>query len=166
MENNMIRKYLTTAITLLLLSAIGFAQNLPDAPNVAESTFPSAKTNTFAGSTPTVSRDYAAAAKKPWIDLNVADATYWDSTLALVGSTVVNVEITARCSKEHTCLTWIANTPSRGQLYAYTLPVDGALSYLAYKLKGKGKTGLWMLPQMTFTAANLFSAGRSYGRIQ
>lgn len=161
----MIHKYLIAVIALLLLSEIGFAQNLPDAPGVSVGSFPSGQSeNTFGPSTPSKSRDYAVAAKKPLIDLNVADSVYWDSTFALVGSTVVNVEMTARCSEEHTCLTWITNTPSRGRLYAYTLPVDAALSYLAYKLKGK--THLWAMPQMTFTAANLFSAGRSYGRIQ
>jgi hypothetical protein len=161
----MIPKHIIAVVILLLLSELAFAQNLPDAPSAAVGSFPSGQGgSTFGPSTSSKSGDYAVAAKKPLIDLNIADSAYWDSTFALVGSTVVNVEMTARCSEQHTCLTWITNTPSRGRLYAYTLPVDVALSYLAYKLKGK--THLWALPQMTFTAANLFSAGRSYGRLQ
>jgi hypothetical protein len=157
-------KYFVVVIALLLQSGIGLAQDLPEAPSVTMG-FPSSQV----GSTSAVSRpsnfgEVAIAAKRPWIDMKIADSTYWASTFALVGSTIVNVEMTARCSEQGTCLTQIAPSSSRVKLYAYTLPTDVALSYLAYRLKGK--TRLWALPQMIFTAANLFSAGRSYGRIQ
>jgi hypothetical protein len=110
----------------------------------------------------------APAARRPWIDPYVADFAYWDSTFALVGTTVLNVEMTARCSERGTCLTWIASGSAAGsthlRLYAYTLPADAAFSYLAYRLKPKHKW--WMVPNALVTAANLFSAGRSYGRLQ
>ncbi len=141
--------------------------HVPDAPKVTVGTFPSAE--------PWVKSEWVrskksgevpVAAEAPPIDPHVADASYWAATTALATTTVANVELTARCQEEGTCLTWInpGKGSDRGRLYAYTIPSNFALDYLAYKLKGK--TRLWILPQMAFTAANLFSAGRSYGRIE
>jgi hypothetical protein len=164
MKRIMSHKYATLVIALLVLSEIGQAQNLPDAPSVTVGSFPSVQVGTLAVISPSQSGGAAVSGKWPWIDMNVADTTYWNSTFALVGSTVLNVEMTARCSQQGTCLTYIAPHASRARLYAYTLPTDAALSYLAYRLKPK--THLWALPQLMFTGANLFSAGRSYARIQ
>lgn len=158
-EQHMSYKFITLLIMPVLLIGMGGAQALPDAPSVALGAFP--PSNATAMSTSYVT---PSAGRKPLVDPAVADGSYWGSTFALVSSTIVNVEITARCSEEHTCLTWIANGPSRIDLYAYTLPTDAALSYLSYKLKSK--TRFWMLPDALFTAANLFSAGRSYDRLQ
>ncbi len=149
-------------ILFLLLRGSGSAQNFPDAPSATTGAFPSA--GEANEEVHRVSQSGAPpSARKPWIDPTVADATYWGTTFGLVGATIVNVEMTARCSEQHTCLTEIAPGSSRVRLYAYTLPTDAALSYLTYKLKSK--TRLWMLPDALFTAANVFSAGRSYGRI-
>jgi hypothetical protein len=109
-----------------------------------------------------------AAAKGPLINPEIADDPYLGYMSAMWGSTILNVEMTARCSARGTCLTWIASGSAsgstRGKLYAYTLPTDAALTYLTYKLKAK--TRWWVLPPVLVTAANLFSAGRSYGRLQ
>ena len=160
-------KLILVVMMLLPFSAIGFAQDLPDAPGVVVGSF-SPGPSPSARSSSSVSAQTPPAAKGPFIDPQVADATYWDYTAALVGSTVLNVEMTARCSERGTCLTWIASGSAGGstrlRLYAYTLPADAALSFLAYKLKGR--TRLWILPDALATAANLFSAGRSYGRLQ
>lgn len=153
-------KFITILIAPVLLIGMGVAQDLPDAPSVARNSFPSAA----AGITSTTTVETPAAARGPLVDLTIADSSYWGATFGLVSTTIVNVELTARCSERHTCLTWIANGPSRIELYAYTLPTDVALSYLTYKLKRK--TRLWILPDALFTAANLFSAGRSYDRLQ
>ena len=140
---------------------------VPDAPGVTVGTFPAVE--------PWIKSEWASskksgaapvAAKAPRIDPQVADSSYWAATASLAGTTVANVELTARCEEEGTCLTWInpGKGSDRGRLYAYTVPSNFALDYLAYKLKGK--TRFWIVPQMAFTAANLFSAGRSYGRIE
>lgn len=147
-------------LALLLLTGIAIGQTVPDAPSATVGAFPSvavANTSSSMVATP-------PAARKPWIDLTVADSAYWNYTYALVGSTIVNVEMTARCSEQHKCLTQIADGASRGDLYAYTLSTDAALSYLTYKLKTK--TRFWAMPDALFIAANLFSAGRSYDRLQ
>jgi hypothetical protein len=106
------------------------------------------------------------AAKAPLIDPQVADSSYWAATGALATTTILNVELTARCAQQGTCLTWISGGTgaSHAQLYAYTVPTNIALDYLGYKLKQRSR--FWMVPQMIFTSANLFSAGRSYGRLQ
>lgn len=142
---------------LFLFSGIGHTQQLPDAPSVAVGAFPSPELKPE----PAVSRGMIAA-KAPLID--VSDPAYWTASAALLGSTIINVEFTARCAQEHTCLTSIAPDASRARLYAYTLSTDAALSFLSYKLRGKSRW--WMLPQVIFTSANLFSAGRSYGRLR
>jgi hypothetical protein len=144
---------------LFVLSGMGLAQNLPDAPSVNVGTFPSARSTVshVMPSTP-------IAATKPLIDPTVADATYWASTSALFATTFVNVELTTRCSEEHTCLTWIAPGSTRQTLYAYTLPTDVLVSFLSYKLKRRVRW--WMVPQVVLTSGNIFSAGRSYGRIR
>jgi len=156
------RKIALIVILFLLLRGSGSAQNFPDAPSATTGTFLSAG-EANAGVHRVSQSGAPPSATKPWIDPTVADATYWGTTVGLAGSTIVNVEMTARCSEQHTCLTEIAPGSSRVRLYAYTLPTDAALSYLTYKLKSK--TRLWMLPDALFTAANVFSAGRSYGRI-
>jgi len=155
-------KALIVAAVCLLLSGFGIAQNLPDAPSVSVGSFPSVE---FL-SRPVMQGGGGAAfaATDGYAESRTLDAAYWESTTALLGTTVANVELTARCSEQRTCLTEIAPGSARAQLYAYTLPTDVAVSYLAYRLKGK--TRLWRLPQMVLTAANVFSAGRSYGRIQ
>jgi hypothetical protein len=166
MENNMPRKHSTVIIALLLLTAFGVAQELPDAPGVTVGVFPpNGLANRSNVSKSSILRGAPPAGKGPWIDPTIADANYWHSTAALFGSTIINVEMTARCSEEHTCLTQISPGSARAKLYLYTLPADVGLSYLAYRLKGRG-SHWWSVPQVVFTAANLFSAGRSYGRVQ
>jgi hypothetical protein len=156
-------------LTALLLShAAALSQNLPDAPSVTANSSPAPQGDSMARAEKHWGSSAAPAARRPWIDPYVADFAYWDSTFALVGTTVLNVEMTARCSERGTCLTWIASGSAAGsthlRLYAYTLPADAAFSYLAYRLKPKHKW--WMVPNALVTAANLFSAGRSYGRLQ
>jgi hypothetical protein len=161
---------LSIIIALFLLSGIALAQDdLPDAPSVAVGSFP-ASVNGGMGARPTPSTSMQpVAAKGPWIDPQVADGAYWGYSSALLGSTILNVEMTARCSERGTCLTWIFNGSSAGaarlRLYAYTLPTDAAISYLAYTLKRKNKKW-WAVPSALLTAANLFSAGRSYSRLE
>jgi hypothetical protein len=163
------RTYLLVMIALLMTAGVGLAQdqNLPDAPGVAVGSFPSAPTwSKSALATTTRAGGVPVDARAPWIDPRIADSAYWSATAALGGSTIANVELTVRCEAAGTCLTWLngVKQSDRGRLYAYTLPSNVALDYLAYKMKGK--TRFWILPQMAFTVANVFSAGRSYGRLQ
>jgi hypothetical protein len=161
---------LSIIVALFILSGIALAQDLPDAPSVAVGSFPIAA-NGNAAAVPSSSSTYVAppAAKGPWIDPQVADGAYWSYSSALLGSTILNVEMTARCSQRGSCLTWILDGASAGsarlQLYAYTLPTDAAVSYLAYVLKRRNSKW-WVVPPALFTAANFFSAGRSYSRLQ
>jgi hypothetical protein len=157
-------KYIPALLTLLLFGAAVAAQELPDAPSVAVGSFPAAASMNVASSSSASTSGALPAAKKPWIDPTVADAPYWGATFALVSTTIVNVEMTARCSEQHLCLTYFASGASRLDLYAYTLPVDAAVSYLTYKMKKKNR--LWILPDALISAANLFSAGRSYDRLE
>jgi hypothetical protein len=159
----MIRPYLSSFMLLLVLGGLGTAQDLPDAPSatVASSQKRQNKHH-FEGAAP--------AGRRPWLashillmDSTTANSTYWASTLTLFGTTIVNVETTSRCAAERTCLTMIDPGATRGQMYLYTMPTDIAISYLTYKLKGK--THWWWVPQAAVSGANLFSAGRSYGRI-
>lgn len=166
MERRISRRSYAPVIALFLLTAFGVAQDLPDSPGVTVGVFTS---NRVAASSttnrPSLSGGAAPAGKGPWIDFRIADISYWNSTAALVGTTIANVELTSRCAEQRTCLTEIAPNTTRGRLYLYTLPTDLALSYISYRLKGRGVHG-WWLPQVMFAGANLFSAGRSYGRIK
>jgi hypothetical protein len=157
--NNRLRRstFAVIATSILFVSQLGLAQQLPDAPSFTLGLFPSMKSENQR-SIP------AAAVRAPFIDGHAADLSYWSSTAALFATTIVNVELTARCSREHTCMTSIDPGVGRGQMYAYTLPTDFLVSYLAYRLKPK--TRLWIVPQIALTGGNLFSAGRSYGRIR
>lgn len=167
-KTNVSHKHFLLPLILLTSFGVSLAQNLPDAPSVAVSTFPAATGSSLSGPNSSSYQGAAPSAKAPFIDLQIADSAYWDYTAALTGSTILNVEMTARCSERGTCLTWIAAGSAEGstrlRLYAYTLPADAAISWLTYKLKRK--TRLWILPPALVTAANLFSAGRSYGRLQ
>jgi hypothetical protein len=149
-------------IIALLLCGVATAQNFPDAPGVSSSTSTSA-TGSQATFENASQSGAPAAARKPWIDPKTADLNYWGATSALLGTTVLNVELTARCANQHTCLTFIASSSTERDLYLYTLPTDAALSYLTYKLKAKKRW--WILPDAIVSAANIFSAGRSYGRL-
>jgi hypothetical protein len=151
-------RYISVAFMLFMLSGLAAPQNLPDSPGVTVGLFPSAALAAGVVTMP------PPAALGPWINPTVADAPYWSSTAALFATTLANVELTTRCSEQHTCLTQIAPGSTRLTLYAYTLPTDLLVSYLSYKLKGK--THFWIVPQVLLTGANLFSAGRSYGRIR
>jgi hypothetical protein len=146
-------------IAFLLLSGLAFAQDLPDAPSAAAGNFAPAKFE----SRP-VMTGASAAAIAPRINPDVLDAAYWTTTSALVSTTVVNVELTTRCAEQRTCLTSIAPGSTRVKLYAYTLPTDALLSYATYKLKAR--TRWWPLSDLIFTAANVFNAGRSFGRAE
>jgi hypothetical protein len=161
-RNNKLRRgaFGVIATAVLFVSQFGFAQDLPDSPSVTMGLFPSIES-----ANKTNKRNIPApAGRGPFIDGDVADLSYWSSTAALFATTIVNVEMTARCSREHTCMTAIDSGIGRGRMYAYTLPTDFLVSYLAYRLKPK--THLWIVPQIALTGGNLFSAGRSYGRIR
>jgi hypothetical protein len=161
----MSERHLSVLITLLLLGGLSVAQSLPDAPGISDT--PAITVGSFPPAQQVghpFNHGAIAAAEGPLIEPTVADAHYWASTLALVGTTIANVELTARCSERHTCLTEISPGSTRATLYAYTLPTDLILSCVSYKLKKT--TRWWMVPQLVFTGANLFSAGRSYGRLQ
>jgi hypothetical protein len=166
MEKRMFLKLYALVIALFLLTTVGVAQDLPDSPGVTVGVFTS---NQVAASSTknrqSLSGGAVPAGKGPWIDFRIADVDYWNSTAALVGTTIANVELTSRCAEQRTCLAEIAPDATRGRLYLYTLPTDLALSYLSYRLKARGFHG-WWLPEVMFTGANLFSAGRSYGRIR
>ena len=154
-----LRNAITTIVLLSSLSRFGLAQSPPDAPSAQVDVAPSTSFQTsYRNDGP------AAPARRPWLDPMTADSTYWATTGGLFSTTFVNVEMTARCAEQHTCLTGIATGSSRLKLYAYTLPADIALSYLTYKLKPTKRW--WAVPDLIFTAANLFSAGRSYDRIR
>jgi hypothetical protein len=157
--NNKLRRrtFGVIATAVLFVSQVGFAQQLPDAPSFTMGLFPSIKSANKSGIP-------APAGRAPFIDGRVADLSYWSSTAALFATTIVNVELTARCSRERSCMTEIDPGVGRGRMYAYTLPTDFLISYLAYRLKPK--THLWIVPQIALTGGNLFSAGRSYGRIR
>jgi hypothetical protein len=156
-------------IAVLTLSSVGaFSQEVPNAPSTASS-FPQAEVIPATLGNGRRASEPPVAAKGPWIDPYVADDAYWSYTFALLGSTILNVEMTARCSERGTCLTWFAagaaSGSTRAELYTFTLPTDAAISYFAYRLKSR-KSRWWVLAPALATAANLFSAGRSYGRIQ
>jgi hypothetical protein len=161
-ESRMRRQLLCT-ITLLLWGGIATAQILPDAPSVATGAFPSPAIESGQTVVNASKPGAVPAARGPWIDPKVADLNYWGATSALLGTTILNVDLTARCASQRTCLTWLASDSTKRDLYLYTLPTDAALSYLTYKLKAKRRW--WILPDAVFTAANIFSAGRSYGRL-
>jgi hypothetical protein len=146
-------------IAFLLLSGLAVAQDLPDAPSATAGDFSSA-----AFLNRPVMTGASVAATAPRINPNILDAAYWTSTSALVGTTITNVELTTRCAEKHTCLTSIAPGSTRLKLYAYTLPTDALLSYATYELKAR--THWWPVPDLVFTAANIFSAGRSFGRVE
>lgn len=132
------------------------AQGLPDAPHISRAS-PQRDTRRFHREIP------PTAARQPWFDTREIDSSYWASTTALIGATVLNVELTAHCSEQGTCLHVIGNK-SRATLYAYTLPVDVIVSLVSLHFKSNNKA--WYLPQALLTGASMFSAGRSYGRLR
>jgi hypothetical protein len=75
---------------------------------------------------------------------------------ALLGSTIANVEMIARC-RPSSCQAVPDAIRSRGALYGIGIPVTLGVSYISYRLKRNG-TKLWILPVALFTAGNIVYA--------
>jgi hypothetical protein len=72
---------------------------------------------------------------------------------ALLGSTIANAEIIARC-RPSSCQSVPDAIRSRGALYGIGIPASLGISYISYRLK-RGGTKLWILPVALLTAGNI-----------
>jgi hypothetical protein len=85
-----------------------------------------------------------------------AGATFLAANGALLGSTIANVEMIARC-RPSSCQSVPDAIRSRGALYGIGIPSSLAVSYVSYRLKRSG-TKVWILPVVAFTAGNIVYA--------
>jgi hypothetical protein len=78
---------------------------------------------------------------------------------ALLGSTIANAEIIARC-RPTACQAIPGAIRSRGALYGIGIPASLGISYLSYRIKRAGSR-LWIVPVAVFTAGNVSYAGHA-----
>jgi len=122
--------------------------SLPDAPSEIAERQPSEQP-------PPSTRKSTEASPRPPIKTSF-DRTFLVANGFLLGSTIANVELIARCQPS-ACQAVPGAIRSRGALYGIGIPASIGISYLSYRLKRAG-TRLWIAPVALFTAGNLVYA--------
>ncbi len=84
-----------------------------------------------------------------------ADQNFWLWTSVAVGLTVADIELTHHCIHKGACREANPLVPltSRAKLYGLQFGITAANSYLAYRLKRKGRKR-WWLPLFSLSAAH------------
>ena len=141
------------------------SEALPDAPSATTSDASNAGSSTPSPVVKNESRYGAppAAVGGPLgVDRSVADRHYFLFTGAMVGSSIVNAELTVRCLNKHASCNDVPRAlQSRAALYGIGIPADLAISYLTYYMKRK-HSHIWYAPSALVTGANVFVGVRAY----
>jgi hypothetical protein len=128
----------------------------PDAPSASPTPSPAVKNQSHYGAPP------AAVGGPLGVDRTVADRNYLLFTGAMLGSSVMNAELTVRCLDKHAACNDVPQAlKSRAALYGIGIPADLAISYLTYYMKKK-HSRIWYTPSALVTGANVFLGVRAY----
>jgi len=84
----------------------------------------------------------------------VKDKQFMLVNSVMFGSSMVNVELTARCINSGACTAVPGPLRSRGALYGLGLPIDLGVTVLGYHLKRSGHRW-WFVPAAAVTAGNV-----------
>lgn len=145
---------------VLLLAAVAFAAETPNAPSATRVNAPrnSAALNTSAASAFDFKEwTIASAAIVP--NKKVADKKFLALTGIATALTVADFEMTQHCMRNRTCVESDPLVPtSRAGMYASSAPVNAALYYWSYRMKAKGKR-LWWLPTAAAIASHAAGVG-------
>lgn len=136
--------------------ALSAAKPEVEAPLVttAESSLPDAPSAVAARQAPEAS---SPPPKAPLAPANRAmDPMFLVANGVLLGSTIANIELIARCQPT-SCQAVPDAIRSRGALYGIGIPASLGISYISYRLKRSG-TKFWILPVALFTAGNIVYA--------
>jgi len=85
--------------------------------------------------------------------------TFWIANSVMMGSSLVNAELIARCPASR-CLSVPDAIRSRAALYGIAVPASAAITYIAYRLKKSGNKW-WYLPVAAVTGANVVYAAHA-----
>lgn len=99
----------------------------------------------------TVERPAAQAPKAP-ANTKTVDSAFLIANGFLLGSTIANAEMIARC-RPSACQSVPDAIRQRGQLYAIGISASLGVTYISYRLKKSG-TGMWILPVALFGIGN------------
>ena len=101
-----------------------------------------------------------------------ADQEFIGWVAAAAGATILDVESTAHTMGRpgaHEANSWIYGShPTRARLYGTNVPIDIALSYLAYRAKAHGcvrRCGIWRLPLAVMAVVHVSAATANLVRI-
>src|SRR5690242_11867732 len=145
---------------VLLLAAVAFAADLPDAPSAtrANTLRNSAALNTSPASAFDMS-EFVTARPALSPDKKVVDKKFLALTGIATALTVMDFEMTQHCLGNRTCVESDPLMPtSRAGMYASSVPVNAALYYWSYRWKKQGKR-LWWVPTAAAIASHAIGVG-------
>jgi len=127
--------------------------SLPDAPSACTEDASAAPPESAPPVSPGSSRGPAPAGRGGWSEFHAADARLWGMTGLLGASSIANVELSLRCTWQHSCAYVPVPLRRRAALYGIGLPTDAGLSYVTLRMKAS-RWRFWWLPDALATAAN------------
>jgi len=139
--------------------------DLPDAPSASAAAGPAMQPEPGPPVSPGSSRPPTPAARGRWSELHAADAKLWGMTGLLGSSSIANVELSLRCTWQHSCAYVPVPLRRRAALYGIGLPTDGGLSYLTLRMKAS-RSRFWWVPDALATAANAYVGVHAAHRLQ
>lgn len=86
------------------------------------------------------------------LNTKTVDSAFLIANAFLLGSTIANAEMIARC-RPSSCQSVPDAIRQRGQLYAIGISASLGVTYISYRLKKSG-TGMWILPVALFSIGN------------
>ena len=136
-------------------SAVQLRDNLPDAPSaVAQNAAQQEPTTAVAVPVEQSTRTPVRAPANTTVG-----PTFLIANGLLLGSTIANAEMIARC-RPTACQAVPDAIRSRGALYGIGIPSSLAASYISYRLK-RGGTRMWIVPVVVLTAGNIVYAAHA-----
>jgi len=129
--------------------------SLPDPPSASAEGAPAVPPELAPPVSPGSSRGPAPAGRGGWSEWPAADAKLWGMTGLLGASSIANVELSLRCTWQHSCAYVPVPLRRRAALYGIGLPTDAGLSYLTLRMKAD-RSRFWWLPDALATAANAY----------
>ncbi|SPE25612.1 membrane hypothetical protein [Acidobacteriia bacterium SbA2] len=124
--------------------------SLPDAPSAVAEMQSAQESSSSPTTSPTIAKPPRSAASSSM------GAAFLIANGAMLGSTIANAEMIARC-RPSSCQAVPDAIRSRGALYGIGIPATLGVSYISYRLKRSG-TKLWILPVALVTVGNIVYA--------
>jgi hypothetical protein len=141
------------------------ASKLPDAPSASRAVEDS-RTDASALRTLEISaKPLSAILRPPEASRRIADSKFWLLNAFQIAGTIADIESTVAGQKDpntHESNLLLGSHPSRGQMYAVTLPINVGIALLSYRLKKHAPhSQMWKIPPLVFGSIHGLAAARN-----